>query len=70
MSPKDSNSPKQVPKSIYEKYEKLGCNRMLISEAYQTCPNPENENLMLDYIMNIQKENEIVFNDQTSKVNV
>jgi len=53
-------SPKEVPKAIYEKYEFLGYSQILIQAAYDICPNPENENVMLDTILNLQKENEIL----------
>ena len=53
-------SPKEVPKFIYEKYEFLGYSRILIETAYEICSNADNENLMIDTMMNLQKENEML----------
>lgn len=53
-------SPKEVPKSFYEKYENFGYSRVLIQAAYEACTDPNNENLMLDTIFKIQNDNEML----------
>lgn len=53
-------SPKEVPQNIYNKYESLGYSRALIQAAFEICGNPENDNLMLDTMDNLQKENELI----------
>ena len=56
-------SPKEVPKQIYEKYEFLGYSRVLIQAAYDICADPDNDNVMIDTILNLQKENEILLGE-------
>lgn len=53
-------SPKDVPKEIYSRYEALGYSQILIQAAYEMCPNPNNENMMIDTMLQLQKENEMI----------
>lgn len=53
-------SPKDVPKEIYSKYESLGYSQILIQAAYEMCSNPYNENMMIDTMLQLQKENEMI----------
>ena len=45
-------------KQITQKYVNIGYPSNIVSQALEKCPEPFNENLMLDFLNAIQKENQ------------